>query len=191
MERELLRQGYRAIVGVDEAGCGALAGPVVAGAVILPVDSRLGKLHDSKLVSPSDRERLYEAILERADAFAIGQASVAEILALGIRQANLLAMRRAIAGIPSADFVLVDAWNIPGIVLPQRGIVRGDRLIKSIAAGSIVAKVTRDRIMVEYAAQYPAYGFEIHKGYATAAHRRAIHSHGACPIHRVTWKPFL
>ncbi len=189
-ERELIAQGFRAIVGVDEAGCGALAGPLVAGAVILPLDSRLGLLRDSKLLSPQQRDGLYDVLIERCVAWAVGSASVEEILELGIRQSNLLAMRRAVEKIPQADFVLVDAWKIPGISQPQRGIIRGDLTVKSIAAGSIVAKVTRDRIMIEYASQYPGYGFEIHKGYATAAHKQAISERGPCPIHRTGWKPF-
>lgn len=190
IERELQAQGYQVIVGVDEAGCGALAGPVVAGAVVLPLSSRLGLLRDSKLLNPRQRATLFELICERATAFATGLASVEEIAELGIRPANLLAMRRAVDQIRDADFVLVDAWTIPGISIPQRGIIRGDLTIKSIAAGSIIAKVTRDRIMVEFARQYPEYGFEEHKGYGTAAHKAAIKCHGPCLIHRLGWRPF-
>ncbi len=115
---------------------------------------------------------------------------MAEIATLGLRPANLLAMRRAVEGIAGADYALVDAWTIPGLAIPQRGIVRGDRLVKSIAAASIVAKVTRDRMMVELSRQFPAYGFEVHKGYATKAHLRAIDVNGPCEIHRLGYKTF-
>lgn len=189
-ERALLDQGFRAIVGVDEAGCGALAGPLVAGAVIFPLDSRLGDLNDSKLLSPSKRDELYDVIKERAVAWAVGSVSVEEITELGLRPANLLAMRRAVEGIPQADYALVDAWTIPKLGLPQQGIIRGDQLVKSIAAASVMAKVTRDRLMAELAALHPAYGFEVHKGYATKTHRDAIKKYGPCAAHRLTYKTF-
>jgi ribonuclease HII len=189
-ERELIGQGYRMIVGVDEVGSGALAGPVFAGAVVLPLDSRLGGIRDSKLLSAAAREDLYPLIIERAAAWAVGSATVEEIHAVGIRQATLLAMRRAVESIAGADYVLVDAWKIPGISLPQNGIIRGDRFVKSIAAASIVAKVERDRVMAALAEVYPQYGFEVHKGYATSTHRAAIKEHGACPIHRVGYRTF-
>lgn len=190
MERELLSQGYRRIVGVDEAGCGALAGPVVAAAVILPMDSRIGGIRDSKLLGQRRREELYPVIVERAVAWAVGVASVDEIAMLNIRGANLLAMRRAVEAIESAEYVLVDAWTIPGIIIPQRGIVRGDLTVKSIAAASIIAKVTRDRLMAELAQEFPQYGFQTHKGYGTKAHREAITEYGPCPHHRLTYKTF-
>jgi ribonuclease HII len=189
-ERDLFAQGFRAIVGVDEAGCGALAGPLVAAAVIFPLDSRLGGVRDSKLLNPDQRNELYDQIVERSEAWAVGSASVEEITTLGLRPANLLAMKRAIDGIPSADFALVDAWTIPGLTIPQRGIIRGDRLIKSIAAASVIAKVTRDRIMLELARRFPQYGFDIHKGYATKLHQTAIQEHGPCEMHRLTFKTF-
>jgi ribonuclease HII len=184
VERLLLAQGFERIVGVDEAGCGALAGPVVAAAVILPIDSRLGSVRDSKLLNERRREELYSLIIERVVAWSIGVSSVEEIASLNIRGANLLAMRRAVEGIEQAEYALVDAWTIPGIEIPQRGIIHGDRLVKSIAAASIIAKVTRDRLMRDLAVQYPMYGFEIHKGYGTKKHREAIIVHGPCPHHR-------
>ncbi len=191
MEKQLLAEGFRFVAGVDEVGCGALAGPVMAGAAILPLDSRLGALRDSKLLSPAAREDLYPLIMKRAVAWAVGSASVEEIAALNIRGASLLAMRRAVEGLRvPPDFVLVDAWKIPGIPHPQRGVVRGDRTVKSIAAASILAKVTRDRLMVRAADAHPAYGFDIHKGYATAAHRAAIAAHGPCPLHRLSYRTF-
>lgn len=190
-ERELLKQGFRTIVGVDEAGTGALAGPVVAGAVVLPIDSRLGELNDSKKLIPALRAGMYEQILEWATAWAVGSVSVEEIADLGLRPANLLAMKRAVDQIADADYALVDAWTITDLAIPQQGIIRGDQLVKSIAAASIIAKVTRDRMMQELAKQYPQYGFEIHKGYATLRHRQAIDKHGPCPIHRLSYKTFL
>ena len=190
IERDLMAQGYRGVVGVDEAGCGALAGPVVAAAVIFPVDSRLGRIKDSKLLSPNSREELFPLILERAVAWAVGSASVAEITTLNIRRASLLAMQRAVASIMQADYVLVDAWIIPGISLPQKGIIHGDRLVKSIAAASIIAKVTRDHLMTDLAQEFPVYGFAEHKGYATEEHRAAIRAHGPCPHHRLSYRTF-
>jgi len=189
-ERALLEAGYTSIVGVDEAGCGSLAGPVVAAAVIFPLNSRLAKVKDSKLLSPEVRDELYSLIMRKAKAVGVAQASVDEISKLNIRQATFLAMRRAIDQIGYADYVLVDGWMLPDITLPQKRIIKGDRTVKSIAAASIIAKVTRDKMMVEFGQQYPEYGFERHKGYGTSHHLAAIHEHGACPIHRTTFKPF-
>ncbi len=189
-ERSLIKAGYTSIVGVDEAGCGALAGPVVAAAVIFPLNSRLKRVRDSKLLSAKARDELYPLILNRARSVGIAKASVEEIETIGLRQATFLAMRRAIDQVPEIDFVLVDGWILPGIPFPQKRIVQGDRTVKSIAAASIIAKVTRDRLMFEFAKEYPHYGFERHKGYATRVHEEAIRKHGICPIHRKTFKPF-
>lgn len=178
------------IVGVDEAGCGALAGPVVAGAVVLPVVSRLGELDDSKAMTALARERLFDLVAERSSAWAVGIASVDEINTLGIRPANYLAMLRAIEQIDGVDFVLVDAWTLPNLTVPQRGIIHGDHLVKSIAAASIIAKVSRDRLMRELAEVHPNYGFDVHKGYATALHQERIKRHGPCAIHRTSWSVF-
>ncbi|MBM5789856.1 ribonuclease HII [Candidatus Parcubacteria bacterium] len=188
-ERALIAEGFHVIVGVDEVGCGALAGPVCAGAVVLPTDSHIGALRDSKLLSPHLRETLYGVIVARAAAWAVGWASVEEIAVRNIRGATLLAMRRAVEQIQEAQFLLVDAWTIPNIAVPQRGIVRGDRTVKSIAAASILAKVTRDRLMRDCHEQYPLYGFDEHKGYGTQNHRRAIALYGPCAIHRKGWGP--
>lgn len=190
VERALAAEGYARVVGVDEAGCGALAGPLIAAAVVFPFDSRLGGVNDSKLLSPERRDALYDLIVERASAWAVGSVSVEEIASLGLRPANLLAMRRAVEGVRGADFALVDAWTVPGLRIPQRGIVRGDQQVKSIAAASVIAKVTRDRLMRELADRFPAYGFEIHKGYATKTHREAIDRLGPCPEHRLGYKTF-
>jgi len=190
-ERELLAAGYACIVGVDEVGAGALAGPVVAAAVVLPLASRLKLIRDSKLLSASQREGLFDLICEKSDAFAIGMASTEEIQECNIRGATLLAMRRAVEQIEGVDFALVDAWSIPGISIPQRGIVRGDQSVKSIAAASIIAKVHRDRLMCDFANDYPEYGFDIHKGYGTKMHREALKLHGPCPIHRTGFRGVL
>ncbi len=189
-ERDLLSQGFSMIVGVDEAGSGSLAGPLVAGAAVIATDSRMGGLRDSKLMTPAMREEMYAEIVEGATAWAFGMVSVEEIATLGLRPANLLAMRRAVEGIAGADYALVDAWTIPGLAIPQRGIIHGDRLVKSIAAASIVAKVTRDRMMVGLSKRFPAYGFDVHKGYATKDHLAAIDLHGPCEIHRMGYKTF-
>ncbi len=189
-ERSLASQGFLAVVGVDEAGAGALAGPLVAAAVVLPISSRLGELDDSKTKTERARERLFDLICTRATAFGIGEASVDEINTIGLRPANYLAMRRAIEQIPSADFALVDAWTIPNLAIPQRGIIHGDHLVKSIAAASILAKVTRDRTMLALHEQFPDYAFNQHKGYGTALHTSRIKSLGPCEIHRTSWGCF-
>ena len=183
-ERELISKGFRMIVGVDEAGAGALAGPVVAGAVVLPLNSIIGDLNDSKKISAMGRERLYSLVTARALAWAVGMATNEEIDEIGIRPANYLAMRRAIEQISEADYILVDAWTLPEIKIPQRGIIRGDQKIKSIAAASIIAKVTRDKIMCEYHQEFPDYGFDRHKGYGTELHLAQISKLGPCQIHR-------
>ncbi len=189
-ERELLAKGFVNIVGVDEAGCGALAGPVVAGACILPLNSRIGRLHDSKLFTEKVREKMYEEVINKATSWAVGVVSVNEIMKMGIRTASLEAMRRAVEKISLADYLLIDAWTIPDLKIPQRGIIKGDQKIKSIAAASIIAKVTRDHVMREYHDQFPVYGFLRHKGYGTKAHRDMIKEFGPCPIHRLNYKTF-
>lgn len=190
IETELLDEGYCAIVGVDEVGAGALAGPLVAAAVILPIDSNLKDLRDSKTLSDLQKDRLYDQIYSKAKGCALGIASVREINKLGLRPANLLAMKRAVEAIPHADFAIVDAWNIPKLHLPQRSMIRGDQNVKSIAAASIIAKVTRDNIMIELARDFPEYEFDRHKGYGTKIHRDAIKKHGPCMLHRINYKIF-
>ncbi|MBI2485338.1 ribonuclease HII, partial [Candidatus Uhrbacteria bacterium] len=182
--------GFRAIVGVDEVGVGPLAGPVVAGAVHLPLEFYLPNLRDSKQLNVHQREVLAEEIREAASCFAVGEASVEEINTMGIRQATYLAMRRALAGIVVVDFVLVDALTIPDLPYPQQGIIRGDATIASIAAASILAKVTRDARMKEFAAHFPEYGFAEHKGYGTPQHVEAIVRYGPCALHRTSWGVF-
>lgn len=184
---------------MDEAGCGCLAGPVVAAALHLPADHRIGGIRDSKQLSRQQRERIVAALRARGAVWAIGNATPQEIDRLNIRRATYLAMGRAVRALLAlgitdqgsrgtlSPFALVDAWTIPNIPILQRAIVHGDRLVRSIAAASIVAKVTRDAMMAEFDRRYPLYCFAVHKGYATAAHRAAIAAYGLSPIHRRTF----
>lgn len=182
--------GYRRIAGIDEAGRGPLAGPVVAAAVILPPRCRPLGINDSKQLSVKNREEVYAAILEQAVAVGIGSADVAEIDRFNILTATRLAMRRAVDQlIPSPDYLLIDAIVLSGLKVPTRPIIKGDSLSVSIAAASIVAKVTRDRLMARYHETFPEYGFLSHKGYGTAEHLERLARHGPCPIHRRTFSP--
>ena len=193
-ERERLKQmhfyeekysQYRCICGIDEAGRGPLAGPVVAGAVILPADCEILYLNDSKKLSAARREELYDEIMEKAVATGIGMASPARIDEINILQATYEAMREAIKGLGvEPGLLLNDAVTIPGVEIPQIPIVKGDAKSVSIAAASILAKVTRDHMMAEYDEIYPGYGFGKHKGYGTKAHIEALKELGPCPIHR-------
>ena len=189
-EKELNSQGFTVIIGVDEAGSGALAGPVVSGAAVLPINSKIANIKDSKLLSEKQREEVYPQIIENAIHWAAGIASVEEIYKIGIRAATYLSMTRAINKIKNPEFLLVDAWTIPNINIPQRAIIKGDLKVKSIAAGSIIAKVTRDRIMKELSLKHPEYSFDVHKGYGTKLHKQAIDKHGACKVHRMKYKTF-
>ena len=178
------------VAGVDEAGRGPLAGPVVAAAVILHPDRPIEGLQDSKRLSAARREHLYGQIRERALAWSTGSASVAEIDRLNILQATLLAMQRAVAGLePAAEHVLVDGNRCPDFGCPSRAIVRGDSLVAAISAASILAKVTRDREMLALDARYPGYGFASHKGYPCKAHLEALQRLGVLPVHRRTFAP--
>ena len=189
-EQEARRRGFRRIVGVDEAGRGPLAGPVVAAAVILPVHADLPGIDDSKQLSEIERERLYPLILNRAVSVGIGSADAGEIDALNILEATRLAMARAIANVtPPCDYVLTDAVTLPAIRLPVRPIIKGDALSHSIAAASIIAKVTRDRIMAGFHETFPQYNFLSHKGYGTAEHLRMLACFGPCAVHRRTFAP--
>ncbi len=189
-EEELWGQGVETIAGVDEAGVGPMAGPVVAGAVVLPRGLKIDELDDSKKLDEGRRERLAERIRAEAVAWAIGVAEVEEIDRVNIYQAGLRAMRRAVEGLGlRPDFVLVDARTIPDCPAPQRGIVRGDALSASIAAASIIAKTTRDRMMLDLDRQYPGYGFAAHKGYPTPEHFRTLRELGVSPAHRRSYRP--
>ena len=184
-ERDYTAKGYTAICGIDEAGRGPLAGPVVAAAVILPLDAEILFLNDSKKLSEARREALYDEICAKAVSYGIGTVSPARIDEINILQATYEAMREAIAKLnPAPDLCLNDAVKIPGVTLPQVPIVKGDAKSLSIAAASVLAKVTRDRFITRCDALYPEYGFAKNKGYGTAAHIAALKAHGATPLHR-------
>jgi ribonuclease HII len=189
-EREARECGYEFIGGLDEAGRGPLAGPVVAAIVVLPPRCRIRGINDSKVVPERERERLYGAIAKRALAIGIGCADEREIDLLNILQATRLAMRRAISGLArSPDFLLLDAVSLPAVRLPQRPIIKGDGFSVSIAAASIMAKVTRDRRMLELHGRDPRYRFDHHKGYATAEHLEAVARFGYSDAHRRSFRP--
>lgn len=189
-ETELTSRGVLPVAGTDEVGRGPLAGPVVAAAVILDPGKVPGGLADSKILTATARERLFDLILRDAQV-GIGQASVAEIDALNILRAAHLAMCRAIAALPiPPGHVLVDGNLIPrGLTIPATAIIKGDGICASIAAASIIAKVTRDRLMVDLAQQFDAYGWERNSGYPTREHLERLKSHGVTPHHRTTFKP--
>ncbi|MEK7305250.1 MAG: ribonuclease HII [Nitrospirota bacterium] len=191
-EQEARRCGYRRIAGVDEAGRGPLAGPVVAAAVILHVRCRLIGVDDSKQLSVSERDRLYAEIMDRAVCVGVGSSTAEEIDRINILEATKLAMRRALAAIsPPPDYVLIDAVSLAGVAMPIRPIIKGDALSLSIAAASIVAKVTRDRLMAQFHEAYPQYNFLSHKGYGTEEHLARLAEYGPSPIHRRTFAPVL
>lgn len=176
---------YDFICGIDEVGRGPLAGPVVAGAVILPRDCRILYINDSKQLSEKKREELYDIIMEQAVSCAVGYAAPALIDEINILQATYEAMREAIAGLKvKPDILLNDAVTIPGVSIPQVPIIKGDAKSITIGAASIIAKVTRDRLMQKYDALYPEYGFGANKGYGSAGHIEALKKYGATPIHR-------
>jgi ribonuclease HII len=185
-EIELWEQGFNFIAGVDEAGMAPLAGPVIAGAVILPRHYKLKRLNDSKqILDGAVRDELAQQIKADALFWSVGRAEVEEIDTINIYHAGLLAMRRAVEGLTSQpDFILVDARRIPHCPTPQRGIIKGDALSASIAAASIIAKTTRDAIMTEFDSVHPGYNFSTHKGYPTPEHCRCLKELGATPIHR-------
>ena len=187
-EKKHLADGYQMICGVDEAGRGPLAGPVCAAAVILPLDVEIPGLNDSKKLSDKKRRELFPLICEKAMAYAIAFADHKEIDEINILQATYLAMERAITQLPvKPDFALIDGNRAKDFGVPVETVVGGDGLSASIAAASVLAKVTRDDLMLKMAEQYPEYGFGIHKGYGTKAHYAALAEHGPCPIHRMTF----
>lgn len=200
-ERAFWRDGFLRVAGVDEAGRGALAGPVVAAAIVLPVlddgdwtrhpfFQNISRANDSKQLNEKTREALFDPLCQAARAFAIGSATHDEIDALNILRASRLAMQRALAQLsPPPDALLLDALVLPETEIPQQGIIHGDALALSIAAASILAKVTRDRLMRELDAHYPQYGFAQHKGYGTRAHLAALEKFGPSPVHRLSYAP--
>lgn len=188
IEDSFYAKGVRVICGVDEAGRGPLAGPVCAAAVILPPHAELPGLNDSKKLSDKKRRELFPLIREQAVAYGIGLASQEEIDGINILQATYLAMERALAQLSEKpELALIDGNRAKDFGLPVQTVVGGDGLSANIAAASILAKVTRDDIMMEMAAKYPGYGFEIHKGYGTKAHYEALRTYGPCLIHRMTF----
>lgn len=188
-EDEAAASGASRIAGVDEAGRGPLAGPVVAGAVVLSQGTHIQGLNDSKLLSPRVRERLFSEIQEQAEAIGVGVVSVETINRINILQAARLAMTRAVAGIvPAPDFLLIDGPIKLDLDVPQRSIISGDRLSLSVAAGAIVAKVTRDRIMADLHERFPLYGFKNNQGYGTREHREAIVKFGVSSVHRIHFR---
>ena len=190
LENALRRVGFVHVAGCDEVGRGCLAGPVVAAAVVLHPDRHVPGVCDSKTVPAPERERLYDQILSAAIAWAVGEADPSEIDRINIHQASLRAMQRAVLLLaPLPDIVLVDAFRVPDLPMAQRGVVHGDRRCAAIAAASIVAKVTRDRQMLALHGRDPRYGFDRHKGYATADHLSALAQFGYSDVHRRSFRP--
>jgi len=192
-EKKLAKQGYRLIAGIDEVGRGALAGPVVAAAVILPLQLKgdwLDEVRDSKLLSPIKRESLFHNIHETAISIGIGMTPSGIIDALDIVKATRLAMKAAIEQLsPPPQSLLIDYMSLPEVPLPQQGITNGDQLCFTIACASIIAKVSRDHMMIELDSTYPGYGLAQHKGYCTKKHISSLHQLGPCPIHRQSFRP--
>lgn len=188
-EKEATAKGYKAVCGVDEAGRGPLAGPVCAAAVILPEGVIIDGVNDSKKLSEKKREALFDVIREQSLAYSIAYATVDEIEEINILNATMLAMKRAVEVLSvKADYAMIDGNRLPKLGIDCECIVKGDAKSMSIACASILAKVSRDRLLYKYAEEYPMYGFDKHKGYGTAAHRDAILKYGPCPYHR---KSFL
>lgn len=192
-EERLRAQGYRLIAGIDEAGRGPLAGPVVAAAIILPLDEKpswLSLVRDSKQLTLSQRETVFGYMVESGVTLGVGVVSHEVIDERGIASATKLAMRYAIEQLPTRpDYLLIDYVRLPAVRIPQKSVIDGDSICFSIAAASIVAKVTRDRLMVELDSQFPGYGLAQHKGYGTREHLEALRKLGPCPIHRKTFEP--
>lgn len=188
IEQSCFEQGFKIVCGVDEAGRGPLAGPVCAAAVILPPNADIPGLNDSKKLSDKRRRELYPVIMEKAVAYGIGFADHKEIDEINILQATFLAMQRALAQLSvKPELALIDGNREKDFGIPVKTVIHGDSLSASIAAASILAKVTRDDLMLKMAEEYPQYGFEIHKGYGTKAHYQALAEHGPCPIHRMSF----
>lgn len=190
MEKELCSKGYGCIAGVDEAGRGPLAGPVVAAACVLPPDLKIYGLDDSKKVAPKKRLELFQSIKEQATAYSVGIATSEEVDSINILAAAKLAMKRALDALPQQpDYILIDGRDGLNIPIQNKAVIGGDGLVACIAAASILAKVTRDEIMCRLHEIYPVYGFDKHKGYATRWHLDAIAKYGPCPIHRRSFSP--
>jgi ribonuclease HII len=187
MERALRRRGFAAVAGADEAGRGACAGPLVAAACVLPAGrrGRVPGLADSKLLTAAARDRVYDEVVDRALAWSVVVIPVTDLDARGMHVTNLEALRRAVTALdPPADYVLTDGFPVPGLGVPTLAVWKGDRVAACVAAASVLAKVTRDRIMLDLHERFPAYDFAVHKGYTTEAHTAALERHGPCPEHR-------
>jgi ribonuclease HII len=190
LERALQRRGFAAVAGADEAGRGACAGPLVVAAAVLPATKRgeVPGLADSKLLTEKARERVYREVVARASAYSVVIIPAEEVDVRGLHVCNLAGMRRALAALtPQPEYVLTDGFRVDGLGVPGLGVWKGDRVAACIAAASVLAKVTRDRIMVELDAEFPAYGFAEHKGYSTDEHSAALSRHGPCPQHRFSY----
>ncbi len=189
-ERALARAGFVHVAGADEAGRGACAGPLVVAAAVLPQGRRgeVPGLADSKLLTPAARVRAYDAVLRRAVAWSVVVVPATEVDEVGLHRCNVAAMRRALARLdPGPSYVLTDGFPVPGLGVPGLAVWKGDRVAGCVAAASVIAKVTRDRIMTELHERWPAYDFATHKGYVTAAHSAALRRHGPCPEHRFSY----
>ena len=187
-EQEAINKGYHRVCGVDEAGRGPLAGPVCAAAVILPENTIIEGVNDSKKLSEKKREALFEVIKAEAVSYSIAYASVEEIESMNILNATMLAMNRAVEGLDvKADYAMIDGNRLPDLCIDSECIIKGDAKSMSIACASILAKVSRDRLLYKYAEEYPMYGFDKHKGYGTKAHTAAIKEFGPCPYHRMSF----
>jgi ribonuclease HII len=187
LERRLRKAGFAPVAGADEAGRGACAGPLVVGACILPAGRRgtIDELADSKLLTPAARDRVYDRVLARAESWSVVVIPAAEVDRIGLHVANLAGMRRALARLdPAPAYALTDGFPVRGIGIPGLGVWKGDRVAACVAAASVLAKVTRDRIMIEMHDRFPSYGFAIHKGYVTPAHAAALTAYGPCAEHR-------
>ena len=190
LERALRRRGFTHVAGADEAGRGACAGALVAAAVLLPPGRRgeIDELTDSKLLTPAARERVYEQVVARALGYAVVVVPPAEVDQRGLHVCNVAALRRALAGLPiRPDYVLTDGFPVDGLDVPGLAVWKGDQVAACVAAASVLAKVTRDRLMVELGEQYPEYGFADHKGYVTPEHSAALARYGPCPAHRLSY----
>lgn len=190
LERALRRRGFAQVAGADEAGRGACAGPLVAAAALLPPGRRgeIDELTDSKLLTPAVRERVYEQVVTRALGYAVVVIPPQEVDQRGLHVCNVAAIRRALAGLPvRPDYVLTDGFPVDGLDVPGLAIWKGDQVAACVAAASVLAKVTRDRLMVELGEQYPEYGFAEHKGYVTPEHSAALLRYGPCPAHRFSY----
>ncbi|MGH6653916.1 MAG: ribonuclease HII [Actinocrinis sp.] len=186
-EQALRAYGFSAVAGADEAGRGACAGPLVAGAVILPPGLRPDRLNDSKLMTAAARDKAYEQITAGA-AWSVAIIPAVDVDRIGVQAANYAALRQAVAGLSAEPaYVLFDGFAVPGVPVPSQAVVKGDRLAACVSAASVIAKVTRDRIMIELHETHPVYGFAAHKGYSTAVHQAALDEHGPCPEHRFSY----